>query len=67
MPAGVGRNPDTCRFFLFTKKTLAVTINMTYSCHVGFDMIHTEREQNEDTQADWNTVNAAAGRENHGT
>lgn len=23
-------------------------INMTYSCHVGFDMIHTEREHNED-------------------
>ena len=40
---------------------------MTYSCHVDFDMIHTEREQNEDRQADRNTVSAAAGRENYGT
>ena len=53
--------------FLFTKKSLTAIINMTYSCHVGFDMIHTEREQNEDRQADRNTVSAAAGRENYST
>ena len=53
--------------FLFTKKSLTVIINMTYSCHVNFDMIHTEREKNEDRQADWNTVSTAAGRENYGT
>ena len=40
---------------------------MTYSCRVGFDMIHMEREQNEDRQADRNIVSAAAGRENYGT
>lgn len=45
---GIGRDPDACRLFLFTKKILTVIINMTYSCRAGFDMIHTEREQNED-------------------
>jgi len=40
---------------------------MTYSCRVYFDMIHTEREQDEDRQADRNTVSVAAGRENHST
>ena len=55
------------RSFLLAKKSFTAIINMTYSCRVGFDMIHTERERNEDRQADRDTVRAAAGRENYGT
>ena len=29
------------------KKSFTAIINMTYSCRVGFDMIHTEREREE--------------------
>lgn len=53
-------------FFVY-EKSLTAIINMTYSCHVEFAMIHMEREQNEDRQADRNTVSAAAGRENYST
>ena len=53
--------------FLLAKKSFIAIINMTYSCRVGFAMIHMERERNEDRQADRDTVRAAAGRENYGT
>ena len=53
--------------FCLWQKSFTAIINMTYSCRVGFDMIHTERERNEDRQADRDTVRAAAGRENYGT
>ena len=43
-PAGIGKNPDACRLFSFTKTPLAVIINMTYSCHVMLAMICLERE-----------------------
>ena len=59
--AGVGRNPDAGRHFLFTKKILTIIINMTYRCHVNFAMIHMERE-NEDRKIDRDTVSIAAGR-----
>ena len=49
------------------KKSFTATINMTYSCHVYFGMIHTEREQTEDRQVDRNIVSVATGRENYGT
>ena len=52
---------------MFTKIILTIIMNMTYSCRVRFDMIHTERERNEDRQADRDTVRAAAGRKNYGT
>ena len=47
---------------LLTKKSFIAIINMTYSCRVRFAMIHTERERNEDRQADRDIVRAAAGR-----
>ena len=32
----------------YWQKSFTAIINMTYSCRVGFDMIHTERERNEE-------------------
>ena len=33
--------------FMLEKKVSTAIINMSYSCRVWFDMIHTERERNE--------------------
>ena len=52
--------------FSIGEKSFTAIINMTYSCRVGLDMIPTERERNEDRQADRDTVRAAAGRGNYG-
>ena len=32
----------------YWQKSITAIINTTYSCRVGFDMIHTERERNEE-------------------
>ncbi len=37
--AGIERNPDVRRLFLFAKKGSTAIINMTYCCHVEFAKI----------------------------